>query len=382
MSPSPGTTSAPGGLSGYAEHFVEPDGYLDFGRFGPPSADVIETTTALSTRSAHCTSRTVDELMSHELQARQAAARLIGTEDLDRVALLPNTSTGLFHAALGLPGGTVLVPEREFPSNLYPWRRAAAIGRVRPVPLTPDDQQRITPDQVRSALTTDTVAVAVSAVDFRSGFRADLAAIKEVIGQDRLLIVDAIQGMGVADMAWTAADLLVTGGQKWLRAGWATGFVYASELALERIEPVLTGWSGVQQPGLFDDLDHPAATGAQRFSVTNLSPIAAGGLARALELVEHAGIDRIADHVAHRTAELIDTIRSAGGLVLSPTAEHERAGIVAFTMPRTDPAQVAKAFEAHGVTATQRPDQLRLCAHGSTTLGTVDLVHRALRSIA
>jgi selenocysteine lyase/cysteine desulfurase len=378
MSPLPG----PGGLSGYAEHFIEPDGYLDHGRFGPPSADVVETTTALMTQSAHCTAHTVDELTGQELRARQAAARLLGVGDLERIALLPNTSTGLFQLPLGLPSGSVLVPEHEFPSNLYPWRRAAALGRVRPLPLAPDKLGRITPDLVRAALTADTVAVSLSAVDARTGFRADLDGIRQVIGPDRLLIVDAVQGMGATVLPWTAADLLVTGGQKWLRAGWSTGFLYASELALERIEPVLTGWTGVVDPTLYDGLEHPPADGAQRFSVTNPNPVAAGALARALELVETAGIARIAAHIAQRTDELIDTVRSVGGLVLSPTAEQERAGIVSFTVPSTEPALVGKALEANGVTATLRPDQVRLCAHASTTLATVDLVHRALRSLS
>ncbi len=378
MSPLPG----PGGLSGYAEHFLEPAGYLDFGRFGPPSDEVVETTAALTGRAAHATGRAVDELMEYEPRARRAAARLIGAASVGSVTLLPNASTGLFHAAFGLPRGTVLVPAREFPSNLYPWRRAAALGRVRPVPLAPDRLQRITPDLLRSALTADTVAVALSAVDFRTGFRADLAGIKEVIGPDRLLIVDAIQGLGATLLPWTAADVLVTGGQKWLRAGWSTGFLYASDAALERLEPALTGWTGVEDPGFYDGEEHPPAEGAQRFSLTNANPIAAGALAHALELLERAGIGRVAGHIRQRTAELIDTVRSAGGLVRSPSAEHERAGIVSFSMPGTDTGAVAKALAEHGVTGTVRPDQVRLCAHASTTLAAVDLVHRALRSLA
>ncbi|WP_225446786.1 aminotransferase class V-fold PLP-dependent enzyme [Streptacidiphilus sp. PB12-B1b] len=346
---------------------------------------MVETTTGLLTQSSHGTSRTVDELMRQELRARQAAARLLGlnaaSADLERVALLPNTSTGLFHAALGLPRGEVLVPGQEFPSNLYPWRRAAALGRVQPVPLAADRLGRITPDLVRSALTRETVAVSVSAVDYRTGFRADLGGIREVIGADRLLVVDAIQGMGATELPWTAADLLVTGGQKWLRAGWSTGFLYASAAALERLQPVLTGWTGVADAGVFDGREHPPAQGAQRFSVTNANPVAAGGLARALELVERVGMRRIAAHIAQRTDELVDTVRSTGGTVLSPTAEHERAGIVSFALPKTDPALVGAALERHGVTATVRADRIRLCAHASTTLATVDLVHSALRSL-
>ncbi len=56
--------------------------------------------------------------------------------------------------------------------------------------------------------------------------------------------MDAIQAFGVARMAWDAADVVVAGGQKWLRAGWATGFAALSDRALESLEPVLTGWTG------------------------------------------------------------------------------------------------------------------------------------------
>ncbi|SEL60141.1 aminotransferase class V-fold PLP-dependent enzyme [Streptacidiphilus jiangxiensis] len=376
--PSPGAT---GGLAGYAEHFAESEGYLDFGRFGPPSRDVLDTTRLLLEQSARADASTVDELMRQELRAREAAAELLGGVPVEAVALLPNASTGLFHAAFGLPHGTVLVPAREFPSNAYPWLRAARLGRVRPVTLEPDAYGRVTPELVRQALTAETVAVSVSAVDYRTGYRADLGGIREVIGPDRLLVVDAIQGMGVTDLPWAAADLVVTGGQKWLRSGWSTGFLYASPLALERLEPTLTGWTGVQDVGVFDSQEHPPAVGAARFSLTNLSPVTAGAFAAGLELVLRTGVDRIAAHVAERTAQLIDTVRSVGGVVLSPEAEQERAGIVAFTMPRTEPVLVAASLAEHGVTATVRPDQLRLSAHGSTTLAAVDRVHRALTSL-
>ncbi|WP_084725404.1 aminotransferase class V-fold PLP-dependent enzyme [Streptacidiphilus melanogenes] len=376
--PAPGPA---GGLAGYAEHFAETEGYLDFARFGPPSRDVLDTTQRLLEQSAHADAATVDELMGQELRARQAAARLIGDVPVEAVALLPNASTGLFHAAFGLPHGTVLVPAREFPANAYPWLRAARLGRVQPVSLEPNGYGRVTPELVRQALAAETVAVALSAVDYRTGYRADLAGIREVIGPDRLLVVDAIQGMGVADLPWTAADLLVTGGQKWLRSGWSTGFLYASPRALERLEPTLTGWTGVVDAGVFDSQEHAPASDAARFSVTNLSPVTAGAFAAGLELVLHTGVARIQAHVAERTAQLIDTVRSAGGVVLSPEAEQEHAGIVAFTMPRTEPGVVAASLAEQGVTVTVRPDQLRLSAHGSTTLAAVDRVHRALTSL-
>jgi selenocysteine lyase/cysteine desulfurase len=368
-------TSEAGGLPGYAEHFSEPEGYLDFARFGPPSRNVLDATAAALARSAQAGHTTVNELMLAEPRARAAAARLAGTGPA-HVALLPNASTGLFHAAFGIPEGTVLVPAADFPANHYPWRRTAALGRAEPRWL----DGAPTPEAVGKALTDDVVAVSLSAVDFRTGYRADLAALREVIGEDRLLIVDAMQAFGVADLPWDAADVVVAGGQKWLRAGWATGFAALSDRALERLEPTLTGWTGVEDVAVFDDTEHPPAPDALRWSITNLSPVTAAAFAAALELVETVTVRAIAAHVARRVDELIDAVRAAGGEILSPVAPAERAGIVSFRLPGTDPAAVAKTLHAHDVTPSVRADSVRLSAHASTTAGAVDRVRAALRA--
>jgi selenocysteine lyase/cysteine desulfurase len=364
------------GLAGYAERFGEPEGYLDFARYGPPSHDVLEATARALADSARAGHDTVDGLMRAEPRARAAAARLAGTGER-HVVLLPNTSLGLFHAAFGLSGGTVLVPGGDFPANHYPWRRAAALGRA--VPRWLDGGGRVTPEAVREALTDDVVAVSLSAVDFRTGHRADLAAIREVIGEDRLLVVDAIQAFGVADLPWQAADIVVTGGQKWLRASWGTGFAALSDRALERLEPTLTGWTGVEDVADFDGREHPVAAGARQWSVTNLSPVTAAAFAVALELVESVGVRTIEAWVADRVDELIEAVRSAGGVVLSPTARAERAGIVSFALPGVSPGQVAKTLHGQGVTPSVRRDSVRLSAHASTTVAAAERVRAALR---
>ena len=54
---------------------------------------------------------------------RGAAARLIGAT-ADEIALISNTSAGISTIAAGIrasPGDNVVVPEREFPANVYPW---------------------------------------------------------------------------------------------------------------------------------------------------------------------------------------------------------------------------------------------------------------------
>ncbi|MEV8437644.1 aminotransferase class V-fold PLP-dependent enzyme [Actinosynnema sp. NPDC051121] len=356
--------------SSYLVQFREPEGYLDFARFGPPSFAVVEASTRLLEASASAGPSTVDDLMRQELRAKAAVARLC-RGDTDHVTLLPNTSTGLFQAALGVTG-EVLVSAGEFPANTYPWARSPSV-EVAWLPPGP-----VTPDVVKEALTPRTEALSVSAVDFRTGHRADLAALREVVG-DRLLIVDGIQGFGVVDEPWEVADVLVVGGQKWLRAGWSTGFAVLSDRALGRLDPVLSGWTGAADPGLFDDAIHPVGEGAAGWSITNLSPIASGALAAALELVELAGVESIQAGIAERADELAEVVRSAGGEVVS--AARRRAGILAFTLPDHPPSVIGAALAEAGVTATVRPEHVRLSPHASTTPETVARFAAAVKEL-
>lgn len=351
--------------------FDESPGYLDFARVGPPSRAVVEESAALLGRVASAGMSTVDDLMTCDSRARAAVARLCRATD-DQVVLLPHTSQGLFQAAFSVPGGEVLVSASEFPANTYPWARAEQAGRLTVRWLrTPS----VTPEVVADALTPSTTVVSVSAVDFRTGYRADLAALRAVVG-DRLLVVDGIQGVGVVDEPWEVADVLVCGGQKWLRAGWGTGFAVLSDRALARMEPLLSGWTGARDPGVFDDEIHDMAPGAQAWSVSNLSPVTAGALARALELVEEIGPSVISRRIAERVAELDEVLRSAGAEIVSAT--DRRAGILAFHLPGRPIDDVAAALAGAEVTATVRPDQVRLSPHASTGPAAVERVRAAL----
>ena len=357
----------------YLAQFDEPAGYLDFARFGPPSHAVLDTTARLLELSTKAGPDTVDELMRQEMRAKAAAARLCGS-DTDHVVLVPNTSTGLFQAAFNAPGGQVLVAAAEFPANTYPWARAEAAGRSRVRWLSPPDGY-VTADAVAGALTADTTVVSVSAVDFRSGYRADLAALREVAG-DRLLVVDGIQGFGAVDAPWEVADVLVVGGQKWLRAGWGTGFVVLSDRALERMQPVLSGWTGARDPGLFDDEIHSAADTAVAWSISNLSPVTSGAFAAALELVEEAGVAAVEGRIRERVGELEDALRSLGARIVSATGR--RGGILAFELPGHPAERVGAALSADGIAATVRTEHVRLSPHASTPASVAEHVRSVL----
>ncbi|MGX7824841.1 aminotransferase class V-fold PLP-dependent enzyme [Actinokineospora sp. 24-640] len=309
----------------------------------------------------------MDELMAEETRATAVAARLCGTTP-EQVFLVPNTSLGLVQAAFGCRG-EVVVPAADFPANTYPWARAEQAGLLTVRWL----RAPATPGTVAAALTRDTAAVAVSAVDFRTGHRVDLAALRDVVG-DRVLVVDGIQGFGAVGSAWAAADVLVVGGQKWLRAGWGTGFAALSERAMARLEPLVSSWTGVADPTRFDARLHDPADGAARWNITNLSPVTSGALATALDLVEGVGVPAIEARIAERVGLLADTIRAAGARVVS-------TGPTMLTVAAPDPDRAKAVLRDHGIAATVRADHIRFSPHASTSAETVDAIRAALRRL-
>src|SRR5207302_9915213 len=106
--------------------------------------------------------------------ARDAAARLVNA-DIGEIALATNTSWGLNLAARALPvqrGEKILISDREFPANVYPWLLLKKEGiEVEFAPCRPEgwpDEEalleRLRDPRVR--------VLAVSFVPFSNGYRA------------------------------------------------------------------------------------------------------------------------------------------------------------------------------------------------------------------
>lgn len=358
----------------YVAAFSEDEGYLNFASYGPPSNHVLETAAALMADAAQGAVGASGRLHSEDVRARVAFSRLSGFP-LDNVALVPAASYGLFQLAFGTQGA-VLVGAAEFPANVYPWLRAQQAGQL-DVRLMGAADVPVTPELVAEHLAPDVTAVAVSAVDFRTGRRADLPALREVIGEGRLLLVDAIQGFGAVEADWTVADAIVTGSQKWVRGGWGAGAMALSARALERIRPALGGWTGVEDPTTYDAVEHSPRTDALKYGVTNLSPFATGAFAAALELVEEAGIGRIAAHIEASAGFLIQCLDDTGVEVFSPRHVGQRAGIVVAGFPDGNAAEAHVALALAGITATLHGrHRIRLSPHATT--GRETLTHAAL----
>jgi cysteine desulfurase/selenocysteine lyase len=303
-------------------------------------------------------------------RARRAAARLVGADD-DEIALLPNTSHGLNLAALTLPlepGRRVLVSDREFPANVYPWlaMRDVRGARVDVIPTDPQgspDEARLLEELARG----DVGILAISAVQFTSGWIADLVALGRACrANGAFLVVDAIQALGQVPLDVRAAevDVLATGCHKWLCSPFGTGFTYVRRALIERMVPRVVGWTAMTASADLErvvDYETGWVEGARRFEVATQPFQDYAGMAEAVELLLDVDPARIRGHVLALLEPLEAWTAERGVDVVRDPRPERRSGIFAFTAP--DVAGANRALQRAGVGCVVREGAVRLSPH-------------------
>ena len=110
-----------------------------------------------------------------------------------------NVSDGISSVANGLKwntGENIVTFAREFPANYYAWRRVRDEFGVE-LRLCPERDGGIEMDEFIDLIDSNTRLVSISAVQYASGFKADLERIGNATRKvDALFCVDIIQGFG------------------------------------------------------------------------------------------------------------------------------------------------------------------------------------------
>jgi selenocysteine lyase/cysteine desulfurase len=310
--------------------------------------------------------RALQEMLA---DARAAVARLINAE-VDEIALAPNTSVGLNVAAAALPitaGETVLVSDREFPANVYPWLvlrdRGVEVELARTTAEGWPDEgyllERLEDPAVR--------VLAISFVQFANGFRADLDCLAEACQRHgTYLVVDGIQGIGQCplDVRRTPVDILACGAQKWLLSPWGAGFLYVRREHLETLRPPMAGWMAFEGTDDFTRLTEYDATyrrDARRFEVGTLPFQEMLAMTESIGLLLDVGIEQIERYLRHIRRPLYDAAEAGAFSVVSPTDRRHDSAIVCVRTPQL--AEAYHALRQSGVVCVMREGAIRLSPH-------------------
>lgn len=308
-------------------------------------------------------------------ETRKLAASLVGAGE-EEVAFIRNTSDGVSLVASGFPfaeGDEVVINDLEFPSNVYPWLNLRSKGVT--VRIAKSVNGRVTPDMIAREVTPRTKIVAISTVQYATGFRADIAGIGQM-ARDRgfLFFVDAIQSLGAIpmDVKKHGVDFLSCGGHKWLCAPEGIGVFYIARERLDLLRLTRVGWNTVMDAHNFSNIDFTPKPVAGRFEEGTMNIIGVYGLRESLKTVMSRGVERNEAHILSLNALLAENLRSRGYAVLSPMGEGERSGILIFSAKdKSGNESIVKRLNEAGVLVMERGGGVRVAPHFFNTDGDI-----------
>lgn len=356
--------------------------YLNAASTGPLPERSVRAQTEMTRRRATPWRVTQQDQFGTLDRARELVAQLIGAA-VEEVALGVNTSTGINLAAWALPlrkGDVVVVPDREFPANMYPWM-AAAEARGFTVRRVPARNGLLDEAAMLDALDAPGVRVlALSWVGFATGVVADLERLGDACRQRGVhFVVDGIQGLGALtfDVRRAHIDIMACGAQKWLLGPWGSGFTYVRRDLVHGLAPQPVSWMSVAGS---DDLSRLLEyhliwrDDARRFEQITLPYQDFAGMVASLELLHELGPAEVAAHIQARTRELLDGAASLGIPLVTP---HDRVAGIACVRP-PEAAAASERLDAAGIAHSLREGTIRLSPHCYTTSGEVQTTIAAL----
>lgn len=314
--------------------------------------------------------------------ARLAAARLLGSDKPSRVAFVHNTSVALSMVAEGLSwdeGDNVVGAACEYPSNVYPWMNLERHGVE--LRLAPEVDGRVPVDEIVSRMDERTRVVALSWVQYATGFRSDLAAIAEHCRRrDVLFVVDAIQGLGALklDAEAMGCDVVAAAAHKWMLGPEGIAVLWLGPRAVPRIRPIHAGWRSMAHMFEWDRFEiawNEAALGQEAGTLNAFGILALGA---SLEMLLEAGREEVEERVLALTARLADGLRSADCTIYSPWGDGERSGIVSVIHPDHPADELTERLAEDGIRIAHRAGRLRIAPHFYNTEDEVDRVVAAL----
>jgi selenocysteine lyase/cysteine desulfurase len=315
---------------------------------------------------------------------RALAAAVLGT-DADGVALVPSVSYGIAVAAANVElgrGQSVVLLDREFPSNFYRWA-ALAEARGARLRLVRREEGQAWTEAVLEAIDRDTAVVSVPPCHWTDGARVDLVRVGEkarAVGAS--LVVDASQALGAypLDLAAIQPDFLVSVGYKWLLGPYGLGYFYAAPRWRERGIPIEDSWltrAGSEDFASLVDYRDEYRPGARRFDMGEfphfvLAPMAAASVSAILDWGV-AEVQRRLSALTERAARAA----AARGWPTLPAGQ--RVGhIIGLRVPGGDPVHLSRALAAERIYVGVRGDSLRVSPHLYNSEEDVDRLFAAI----
>lgn len=308
------------------------------------------------------------EWIATKNRARGLIAEMLHVNPED-MAFMRNTSDGFAAVANGLEwkqGDNIVSFAGEFPANFYPWRMVRDRFGVE-LRLIQEKDGRIDLDELIGLIDRNTRVVALSAVQFASGFKADLEKVgRAARAAGALFAVDIIQGFGAMgfDLPAQYVDIASGASHKWLCSPEGCGILYLSERAREFIAPTFVGWISVETPWDFDDREQPYKPNTLALESGTGASSLFYGLEQSLKLLNDTGLDKIDQYLLGLSDHLCDLLSGKDYEIISSRAPGEKSAIVCLKhRGGIHCSDIAKHLQGAKIIVSPRGDRLRIAPH-------------------
>ena len=298
-------------------------------------------------------------------RTRKKFAELINANP-DEIAFVKNTSEGISIVANGFDwqlGDNVVIPDIEFPANVYPWwnlkQRGVETRMVKSV------EGRVLFDELIKQVDNRTRILSISSVECNSGFRSNLNRLGTFCKEKGILFfVDAIQSLGVLplDVKKDHIDFLSADGHKWMLSVEGLGGFYISKNVVDRIRPTTMGWGNVVNAENFMDYDFTLQKDAKKFEEGTPNTISIHAFGAALGLLLEAGINNIEKRVITLGDYIIAELNQRNIKIYSSTLLNERSGNISFILDK-DVSKLYSFMLENKVKLTVRDGLVRFSPH-------------------
>jgi cysteine desulfurase/selenocysteine lyase len=293
---------------------------------------------------------------------RARIAEFIRCQPAD-IAFIHNASAALSLLLGGLDwktGDQIVTLEDEFPNHYYYPLHLRGVGV---------EFVETAWEGFYASLTPRTRLVAISTVNYSTGFRPPLEEISDELRRRGIMLyLDGTQSLGAlpCDVSRIKPDLFAVDAYKWLLSPNGAGFMYVGPELRERLPPAVIGWRSHRDWRNHENLHHGApqfSAEAEKYEGGMLPFALLYAMDAVIRMMQEIGPERIERRVMDLAGKTRDVLRAAGGVLLSDGSPHYDSQIVTARFAGRDAPAIARELQARKVLVAARHGNLRVSPH-------------------
>jgi selenocysteine lyase/cysteine desulfurase len=344
--------------------------YLNAAAWSPmPIASAQAGVDAITRRTARYWETNPSDFFDASERLRSKIAGLWGTMPRN-IALVPSVSYGVETAVKNLrvkPGQEILVPQDDFPSDVYPWIESARRDGAR-LNFVHRPENGDWTSAFLACISPRTALVSVPLADWADGAYFDLKQISRRAKEaGARLIVDVSQSFGVVPFSISDfdPDFMFSVGYKWQLGPYGMAYLYVADRWLDG-QPLENNWlnrRGSEDFSRLIEYRGEYQDGARRFdagerSQFHLTPMAL----ESMNLINELTVAAIFAHVTSLVADIYEGMQGLG-FILPPAQFLAGQMLGARHRHWPDMNPLIKRLRERGVYVSARGSAMRIAPH-------------------